>query len=68
MISLAGIISVVIYLIVAGLIFFLLAWLIDYCGLPEPFNKVAKVLLAVVAVLVVIGALLQFLGGVQVFR
>jgi uncharacterized membrane protein len=68
MLSISAAVSVVITLIVAGLIFWLLWWLIGYCGIPEPFNKVARVILAILAVLVVIGILLQFVGGQQVLR
>lgn len=62
MISIEGAVMVIIYLIVGGLIFGLLWWLIDYCAIPEPFNKIARVVLAVLAVLVVIGILLSFIG------
>ncbi len=68
MISLATAITLIVYLIVAGLIFWLLNWLISYCGIPEPFNKVARIILAVLAVLVVIGLLLQLAGGQPLFR
>jgi hypothetical protein len=57
-----GVVNAVIWLIVAGLIFWLLSWLIAYIGLPEPFAKVAKVVLAVAAVLVVINVLLSLAG------
>ncbi len=62
MLSLNGLVHAVIVLIVGGLILWLLWWLIDYIGLPEPFNKVARVILAVVAVLICIGVLLQIAG------
>jgi heme A synthase len=62
-ISLSGLVSIVVYLIVAGLILWLLWWLVGYVGLPEPFRKVANVVLAVVAVLIVIGILLSMLNG-----
>ncbi len=68
MISLTALVQVILYLIVAGLIFGLLFWLIDYCGLPQPFNKVAKIILAVAGVLVIIGVLLSLVGGTPVFR
>jgi len=66
--SLQGLVTVVVYLIVAGLIMWLLWWLVDYVGLPEPFNKVARVILAILAVLVVIGILLSLVGGTPIFR
>jgi len=68
MLSLSAVVYVLIYLIVAGLVFFLLHWLISYVGLPEPFNKVAHIVLAVAAVLVIIGILLSLTGGTPVFR
>lgn len=68
MISLQAAAMVIVYLIVAGLIFYLLWWLVGYCGLPEPFNKVARVVLAVLAVMVIIGILLSLTGGPQLFR
>lgn len=68
MLSLQGLVTVVVYLIVAGLIMWLLWWLVDYVGLPEPFNKVARVILAILAVLVVIGILLSLVGGTPIFR
>lgn len=66
MISLGGLVHAIIVLIVAGLIFWLLWWLIQCIGLPEPFNKVARVVLAVAAVLVAIGVLLS-LAGYRIF-
>lgn len=62
MISIETAVMVVIYLIVCGLIFGLLWWLIDYCAIPQPFNKVARIILAVLAVLVLINILLSFVG------
>ena len=68
MISISAAVTVVLYLIVAGLIFWLLWWLIGYCGIPEPFNKVARVILAILAVFVLIGILLSLVGGQPLFR
>lgn len=62
MLSVDTLVTFVIYLIVAGLIFWLLQWLVSYCCPPEPFAKVARVVIAVVAVLVVIGALMSLVG------
>ena len=62
MVSLSSLLAVVVYLIVAGLIFWLLWWLIEYVGLPEPFNKVARVILAVLAVFVCVSILLSLVG------
>ena len=63
MISLSAAVSLIIYLVVAGMIFWLLWWLVNYIGPPEPFRKIANVILAVLAVLVVIG--LPFVATAQ---
>lgn len=55
-------INAVIWIVVAGVIFWLVTWLISYVGLPEPFAKVAKVIVAVVAVVFLINALLSLAG------
>lgn len=52
----------VIWLIVLGLIFGLLYWLIKKVALPEPFNHVAEVVLAILAVLALINVLLSIVG------
>ncbi len=68
MISLSAAVMILVYLIVAGLIFGLLWWLVGYIGLPEPFNKLVRVVLAILAVFVIIGILLQLAGGQPIFR
>lgn len=62
MISLSAVVNFVLYVVVAGLIFWLLDWLIRYVGVPEPFAKVARIVLAVAAVFVLIYALLGLIG------
>lgn len=62
MITATGIIYAVIYLIIIGLVFWLLWWLINYINPPEPFRKIANVVLAIAAVLVVISILLGIVG------
>ena len=62
MISSDNVIHTVIWVIVVGLIFYLLWWLLDYVKPPEPFYKVGKILLAVAAVLVLINILLGLTG------
>lgn len=52
----------VIAVVVVALIFWLLNWLITYCGVPEPFNKVLRVVLAVFAVIFLINELLGLVG------
>ena len=55
-------IRIVIWLVCIGLIFWLLWWLISYVGLPEPFLKVARVVLALAGVIVLIKILLSLAG------
>jgi hypothetical protein len=57
-----ALITFVVYLIVIGIIVWLLLFLIDAIPLPEPFHRVARVLIIVVSVLIVILLLLQFIG------
>lgn len=46
----------------AGLIVWLLFWFIDWVALKEPFNKVAKVLIMGLAILVLVNAILIVFG------
>ena len=57
-----AVVQAVIWIIVAGVIFWLCNWLISYVGIGEPFSKVAKVVIAVVAVVFLINALLTIAG------
>ena len=68
MISIASAVQLIFYLIIAGVIFWLLSFAIDYVGVPEPFRKVARVVLVLLAVFVVIGILLNLVGGQPLFR
>lgn len=58
----SGLIAILINIIVIGLVCWLLWWLIGYVGLPEPFNKIARILIAVVAVIILIKILLGLTG------
>jgi hypothetical protein len=62
-ISASGLVGMLVWIIVIGVIFGLLWWLIGYIGLPQPFDKVARVVLAVVAVLILINFLLGLMGS-----
>ncbi len=58
----SGLVGFLVWIIVIGCIFGLLWWLIGYVGLPEPFNKIARVVIAVIAVLLLINVLLGLVG------
>ena len=56
-------VSLVVYLLVIGTVCWLLWWLIGFIGIPEPFNKIARGVVAVVAVLLLISVLLTLVGN-----
>jgi len=58
----SSLVSVLIQVIVVALICYLLWWLIGYIGLPAPFDKVARVIVACFAVIFLINALLAVAG------
>lgn len=62
MIGIAGLVSVVVTLLIVGAICWLLWWLVGFIGPPEPFNKIARGVIAVVAVLLIINVLLGLIG------
>lgn len=66
--SIEGLVSLLIWLVVVGLIFWLLFWFVSYVGLPEPFAKIAKVLIALFAVILLLYLLLGILGAPPAFR
>jgi len=59
---LSALITLIIYILVLGLVVWLVTYVIDVIPLPEPFNRVAKIVLMVGAIIVLIVLLLQFAG------
>jgi hypothetical protein len=62
MISGEQLVSVLLYLVIWGLILYVLWWGIGKIGLPEPFGKIAIVVLVILTVLVLLNLLLGFAG------
>ncbi len=60
----SGLMHLLVLLVVGGLILWLFWWFIGYVGLPEPFNKVARVLIGLVALIFLVGLLLN-MGGIS---
>ena len=60
--SVEGLISLVIWLVIVGLIMYLLWWFVGYVGLPAPFDKVVRVLIGLVALIILLYLLLGLLG------
>ena len=67
MIEVSSLLSLIVTLVIAGLIAYLLWWFVDFVGLPEPFAKVAKVVIALVVMIFLINILLG-IGGTPLFR
>lgn len=55
--------SMFVQIVVAGLIFWLLLWFIGWAGVPEPFNKILKIVIGLIAVIILINALLTLTGN-----
>ena len=56
----SGLVSALITLVIVGVIFWLVLWFIGWVGLPEPFAKIAKVVLGLFALIFLINLLLGF--------
>jgi uncharacterized membrane protein len=56
-------IQLVIWLVIVGLILWLAWWFVGYVGLPEPFNKVARVIIGLVAFIILLYLLLGMVGA-----
>lgn len=54
--------NLLIQLVVAGLVFWLLIWFLGWVGLPEPFAKVAKVIIGLIVLIFLINILMGFSG------
>lgn len=59
------IITLLVNLVVWGIVLYVLWWAIGKIGLPEPFNKVAVVVLVLLSVVILLGLLF---GGTSVPR
>jgi len=58
-----ALISVVIYLIIAGLIWWAVTTILGVVPLPEPIKTVINVIMIVILVLIVVSALLPLIPG-----
>ncbi len=67
MIAGSSLLSLLIGLVVAGLIFWLVIWFVDYCGVPDPFNKVIKVICGLFVLIYLVNVLLG-IGGHPLIR
>jgi len=58
----SSLVSAFIGLVCIGLVFWLLWWLIQYINPPEPFLKIGKSILAIMAVVILISILFAISG------
>lgn len=58
-----ALIDAFIWILLIGAVFWLLYWLLGKAGLPEPFNKIALFVLALVAVIILIRIILKVAGN-----
>lgn len=61
-ISGSAVVNAIIWLVIGALIYFVVDWGLKKIGLPEPFNKIATVLLVLVVVVILANALLTLVG------
>lgn len=57
-----GLIALLIVVLVVGIVVWLALWAIAELGVPEPFNKIARVLVILIAALIVLYRALPLLG------
>jgi len=62
MISGSALLTLLVTLVIGGLIFWLIWWFIGFIALPEPFAKVAQVLIGLAALIFLISLLLGVTG------
>lgn len=55
-------VSLIIYMLIVGLLYWVAIYVIDSVPLPQPANRIAKIALTVLMVLVIILILLQLSG------
>ena len=72
MISISAAVTLIVYLLIVGMVFGLLLFLINYTAREfptvAPFAGAARVILMILAVLVLIGILLSLVGSAPIFR
>lgn len=61
--SVSGLIPLLIQILIFGLIIWVIWWFLSYVGLPEPFNKVVRVIIALVVLLYLVNLLLGLSGN-----
>lgn len=68
MIETSALLGLLVHVVIIGLIFWLAWWFVGVCGVPEPFNKVLRVLIALAAMIYLINILLRLAGMTPLLR
>jgi len=68
MISISGAVSVFFYLLIGCLIFGILAGLVEWANPPEPYKRILKIAIVILAAMVLIGFLLSLISEKPLFR
>lgn len=56
-------VNLLVWLVILGLIFYVLYWLVEQIPLPSPFGIVAKVILGLAIVIILLNVLLPMAGS-----
>jgi len=59
----SNITNAIVWVCVIGLVFYLLYWLVGKLAVPDPFNKIAYAVLAILSVVFCIKILFRFVGN-----
>jgi len=66
--SLSALLTALVWLCIIGGVFWMLWWFVGFIGLPEPFNKVARIIIGIVALIVLVNFLLGLTSSGPLFR
>jgi uncharacterized protein YhhL (DUF1145 family) len=61
-------VNLIIYLLVVGILYWLVVYVVDAIPIPQPANRVIKIVLTVLVALVIILLLLQLFGAATNIR
>ncbi len=53
-----GLLSMLVFVLIVGLVVAIIWWAMDKLGVPEPINKIVKVIVVLIAVIAIISRLL----------
>lgn len=59
----SGLINLIVYLLIVGVLLALVYYVLDAIPIPQPINRIVKIVVVVVACLIIIMVLLQLVGG-----